>query len=123
MGETHAQVTVTNLFTKARVHIHTLVDTGCALLTVTNEVAKALGFDPSEFSLRRVILADGRSVQIPTIGPIEIQIEDRVCKTEAYVMGDQCLLGFIPLEALDLMVDPARQSLVGRHPGGMLHRI
>jgi len=28
-----------------------------------------------------------------------------------------------PLEALDLMVDPSRQSLAGRHPGGMLHRV
>jgi len=123
MGETHAQVTITNLFTKTRVQIRALVDTGCALLTVTEEVAKELGFDPSEFRPRRVILADGRSVEIPTVGPIEIQIDDRTCTTEAYVMGDQCLLGFIPLEALDLMVDPSRQSLVGRHAGGMLHRV
>ena len=123
MGETHAQLTVTNLFTKTRVHIRVLVDTGCGLLTVTQEVAKELGFDPAEFSPRRVILADGRSVDVPTIGPIEIAFEERTYQTQAYVMGDQCLLGFIPLEALDLMVDPSRQSLVGRHPGGMLHRV
>ena len=123
MGETHAQLTVTNLFTKTRVHIRALVDTGCALLTVTEAVAKELGFDPSEFSVRRVTLADGRSVEIPTVGPIEIRIKERSCMTEAHVMGDQCLLGFIPLEALDLMVDPSGQSLVGRHPGGMLHRV
>jgi clan AA aspartic protease len=123
MGETHAQLTVTNLFTKTRVHIRALVDTGCALLTVTQKVAKELGFDPSEFSLRRVVLADGRSVEIPTVGPIELRFEERSCTTDAYVMGDQCLMGFIPLEALDLMVDPLRQSLVGRHPGGMLHRV
>jgi clan AA aspartic protease len=123
MGETHAQLTVTNLFTKTRMQIRARVDTGCALLTVTQKVAKELGFDPSEFSLRRVVLADGRSVEIPTVGPIELRFEERSCTTDAYVMGDQCLMGFIPLEALDLMVDPLRQSLVGRHPGGMLHRV
>jgi hypothetical protein len=34
----------------------------------------------------------------------------------------ECLLGFIPPEALDLRVDPKERRLVERHQGGMLHR-
>jgi clan AA aspartic protease len=122
MGETRVPLKVTNLFSRQAAGIHALVDTGSTYLTVTEAVARELGFDPAEFTMRRVVVADGRSVRVPLIGPIQIDFEDRSCRTEAYVMGDQCLLGFIPLEAMDLVVDPGLGRLVGRHPGGPLHR-
>jgi len=123
MSSTYAQITITNLFTDSTTRVRALVDTGCMLSTVTDEVAQALGFDPAEFSMKRIVLADGRSVRVPTIGPIQIDYEDRSCKTEAYVMGDECLLGCVPLECMDLAVDPVKEQLVGRHPGGPVHRV
>jgi clan AA aspartic protease len=123
MSSTYAQITITNLFTNSTIRVRALVDTGCMLSTLTDEVAQALGFDPAEFTMKRIVLADGRSVRVPTIGPIQIDYEDRSCMTQAYVMGDECLLGCVPLECMDLAVDPVKERLVGRHPGGSLHRV
>jgi clan AA aspartic protease len=123
MSTTYVNVTITNLFTNNTTTVRMLVDTGCMLSTVTDEVAQTLGFDPTEFTTKRIVLADGRSVRVPTIGPIQIAYQDRSCYSEAYVMGDECLLGCVPLECMDLAVDPANECLVGRHPGGSLHRV
>jgi len=123
MSTTYADITITNLFIKSTTRVRALVDTGCMLSTVTDEVAQALGFDPAQFTMKRIVLADGRSVRVPTIGPIQIDYEDRSCKTEAYVMGDECLLGCVPVECMDLTVDPAQERLIGRHPGGLVHRV
>jgi clan AA aspartic protease len=123
MSMTYADITITNLFTNSKTRVRALVDTGCMLSTVTDEIAQALGYDPTEFTMKRIVLAHGRSVRVPTIGPIQIDYEDRSCKTEAYVMGDKCLLGCVPLECMDLAVDPVKERLVGRHPGGPVHRV
>jgi hypothetical protein len=72
MSITYADITITNLFTNSTIRVRALVDTGCMLSAVTDEVAQALGFDPAEFTLKRIVLADGRSVRVPTIGPIQI---------------------------------------------------
>src|SRR5262249_15241913 len=109
VSTTYADITITNPFTKTMTRVRALVDTGCMLSTVTDEVAQALGFDHAEFTMRRIVLADGRSVRVPTIGPIQIDYEDRSCKTEAYVMGNECLLGCVPLECMDLAVDPVKE--------------
>jgi hypothetical protein len=39
-------------------------------------------------------------------------------ETEALVMGEECLIGVVPLEVMDLIVDPKLQRLVGRLPDG-----
>jgi hypothetical protein len=67
--------------------VRVLVDTGSSYLTVTDEITRALGFDPQECRVRVVILADGRRVRVPVIGPLQIQFEDRECTVDAYVMG------------------------------------
>ena len=89
MSITYADITITNLFTNSTIGVRALVDAGCMLSTVTDEVAQALGFDPAEFTMKRIVLEDGRSVRVPTIGPIQVDCEDRSCKTEACVMGDE----------------------------------
>ena len=61
MSSTYAQITITNLFTNSTARVRALVDTGCMLSTVTDEVAQALGFDPTEFTTKRIVLANGRS--------------------------------------------------------------
>ena len=118
MGETLAQLRITNLLTRASVEVKALVDTGCTCLTVTDAVARQLGFDPEECVTEAAWLADGNPTPVPVIRPLEIAFEDRSCESHALVLGDQCLLGFIPLETMDLIVDPKQQRLVVRHPGG-----
>lgn len=123
MGETYANLTLRSVFGGESVEIRALVDTGSSWMIVTEAVAVALGFDPGEFSMLNVTLADGRRRPVPVVGPLQIVFEDRQCKLEAVVLGgDECLMGFIPLEAMDLIVDPLRQRLIGAHEGGPVFR-
>ena len=59
-----------------------------------------------------VTLADGRQIDIPKIRPIEIAFANRTYATEALVLGDEALMGVLPLEAMDLVIDPRGQRVV-----------
>ena len=123
MGATYASLRLTNLFTQDAVSVRALVDTGSSYLILTTEVARLLGYDLEECTVRPVSLADDRRIPVPVVGPLQIDFEDRQCRLEAVVLpGMECLLGFIPLEAMDLVVDPLNERLVGAHPGGQLIR-
>ena len=112
MGTIHADLTITNLFTKQSLVTKALVDTGATFMCVTEAIAVQLGFDTTEVSRHLVTLADGRQIRVPRIAPIEIGFANRSYVTEALVLGDEPLMGVLPLEAMDLLVDPLRQQLV-----------
>ena len=118
MGLTYAEVKLTNLFDKLSVDVRALVDTGATFMCVTEEVATQLGFDTSETSQQVVTLADGHQRKVPKIAPIEITLLNRSYVTEAVVLGNECLLGVLPLEAMDLIVDPRSQQVIAnpQHP-------
>nr|VFK21662.1 MAG: clan AA aspartic protease, AF_0612 family [Candidatus Kentron sp. LPFa] len=122
MGLIYAKVRVTNLFRGNSVEIHALVDTGATFLCVTHEIAAQLGFDITEVGQQIVTLANGyqkgRQKKIPKIAPIEIAFENRTYVTEAVVLGDEPLLGVLPMEAMDLVADPRQRKLLvnPRHP-------
>ena len=56
-------------------------------------------------------LADGSEKSVPYVGPIEIRFKHRVGFTGALVMGDQVLVGAIPMEDMDLVVIPRTRTL------------
>jgi len=118
MGLTYATLRLTNLFSQKSIQVNALVDTGATFLCVTEEIAVQLGFDITEVSKQIVTLADGHQRKVPKIAPIEIAWENRTYVTEAVVLGDEPLLGVIPLEAMDLIVDPHRHAVLvnPRHP-------
>ncbi|AVR87895.1 clan AA aspartic protease [Thauera aromatica] len=118
MGLTYANLKLTNLFGHQQVQINALVDTGATFMCVTEEIALQLGFDITEVSQQVVTLADGHQRKVPKIAPIEIAFENRTYVTEAVVLGNEPLLGVIPLEAMDLVVDSRRQALIvnPQHP-------
>ena len=118
MGLTYAKLKLTNLFNHQQVEINSLVDTGATFMCVTEEIALQLGFDTSEVSRQLVTLADGHQRKVPKIAPIEIAFENRSYVTEAVVLGNEPLLGVIPLEAMDLVIDPRQQMLIvnPQHP-------
>jgi clan AA aspartic protease len=109
---------LTNLFNRKQVEVNALVDTGATFMCVTEEVALQLGFDITEVSQQVVTLADGHQRKVPKIAPIEIAFENRTYVTEAVVLGNEPLMGVIPLEAMDLVVDPRKQELIvnPQHP-------
>ena len=103
---------------EGRISLDALVDTGATFMCVTEEIAMQLGFDITEVSQQVVTLADGHQRKVPKIAPVEIAFENRSYVTEAVVIGNEPLLGVIPLEAMDLVVDPRRQVLIvnPQHP-------
>ena len=112
MGTTYAELKLTNLFSKQSINVRALVDTGATFMCVTEEIAVQLGFDTSEVTRHVVTRADGRQLKVPRIAPIEIVFGNRSYITEALVLGDEALMGVLPLEAMDLLVDPLREQLI-----------
>jgi len=70
-------------------------------------------------------LADGNRLMYNTTGPLEIWWKDRRFVMEALIIpnGKDTLLGALPLEGLDLIVDPIKQELTGAHGEEMLYLV
>nr|VFJ73114.1 MAG: clan AA aspartic protease, AF_0612 family [Candidatus Kentron sp. FM]VFJ74823.1 MAG: clan AA aspartic protease, AF_0612 family [Candidatus Kentron sp. FM]VFK21576.1 MAG: clan AA aspartic protease, AF_0612 family [Candidatus Kentron sp. FM] len=118
MGLTYATVQLTNFLNRESLETDTRVDTGATFLCVTEEIALQLGFDLTEARRQVVTLADGHQYEVPKITPIEVAFGNRSYVTEAVVIGDEPLLGVLPLEAMDLVIDPSQRQLITnpRHP-------
>ena len=65
-----------------------------------------------EIDSKEVTLADGSHRQVPYVGPIELRYKNRVGFAGALVMGDQPLLGAIPMEDMDLVVIPRTREVI-----------
>jgi clan AA aspartic protease len=98
--------TDTNL---APVQVKSLVDTGAMFLCIPEHISIQLKLQ--EFEKREVTVADGSKRLVPYAGPIKINFENRMCLTGALVLGEQVLLGAIPIEDMDLIIHPARLKL------------
>jgi len=90
--------------------VNSLVDTGSLHLCIPEHVAIQLKLD--ELYKREVITADGKKHLVPYMGPIAIKFENRGCFTGALVLGDEVLLGAVPMEDMDVLVSPAKQTLI-----------
>ena len=112
MGLTYASIKLTNYVQKKSIEVNALVDTGATFMCVTAEIAAQLGFDVTEVSTQFVTLADGSTRKVPRIAPIEIGFANRSYVTEAVVLGDEPLMGVLPLEAMDLQVDARNGKLI-----------
>ena len=86
------------------------MDSGALHLCLPEPVANRLRLD--ELHSRRVGLADGTSREVPYRGPLIVEVLGRECFAGAIIMGDEVLLGAVPLEDLDLWVAPALHRLV-----------
>ncbi|NBS16262.1 MAG: clan AA aspartic protease [Gammaproteobacteria bacterium] len=86
-----------------------LVDTGALHLCLPEHLAIQLGL--LELERREVTLANGHRITVPYCGPVEIHFKNRRCFTGAMVLGDEPLLGAIPMDDMDLVVIPARQTV------------
>ena len=124
MGHVYTDIKLTNMFSNRSVCVRTLVDTGSTHMCVPASIARELGFDLEEVSVCYIMTADSRRVRCPSVAPVQISLLDRVCTSDVAVLGAECLMGVIPLEALDLAVDPVRQRVVPnpKHPDGPVFR-
>ena len=86
------------------VEVDALADTGAVHLCIPSHIQIQLKLD--EIGKKEVTLADGSRKLVPYVGPIELRYKNRVGFAGALVMGDQPLLGTIPMEDMDLVVVP-----------------
>ena len=89
--------------------VNALVDSGAVFLVIPEHVRLQLDLEIHEKV--EVTLADDQPSMVPQCGPIRIDFENRHCHTDALVMGDEVLLGVIPMEAMDLVVMPRERRL------------
>ena len=111
MGIPRADISLEDIILKRRIEVKALVDSGSVFMTVPQHVAVQLGFDLDEVSTREAVLADGSRKRVPMIGPLRVHFSDRFCDLSALVLGDEPLFGAVPMEMMDLVLHPARQSL------------
>ena len=91
------------------VEVSALADTGSVFLCIPQHVSLQLGLDVLQE--REVKLADGSCVSVPYVGPVIVQFKNRTGVMGALVLGDEVLLGAIPLEDMDLIVNPRDRTV------------
>jgi clan AA aspartic protease len=103
--------------------VQALVDTGAWTLVINEDIRKKLGIRIT--GTDSGTLADGTGSSYPVAGPLEVLWKDRRTICEALVLphAEEVLLGAIPLEALDLIVHPRTEEVVGAHGDKVLHSI
>jgi clan AA aspartic protease len=110
MGLVHADLTLKNPRTDTDMKVRAMVDSRALLLCIPQHVALQLQLQ--ELEKREVTLADGKRQLVPYVGPLLVQFANRRCFTGALVLGDETLLGAVPMEDLDVLIDMARQRLI-----------
>jgi len=127
MGRVTADLTVTNVkdMNNAEngiiaekdirsVTIKAIVDTGATSLVINEKLCSQLGL--GIIKTGTINLAGGAKGICKVTEPVKIQWKNREISINAVVLADgDPLLGVIPLEFMDLIVDPVRQELVGAH--------
>ena len=89
--------------------VDALVDSGAVHLCIPEHIKIQLKLE--EIDKKEATLADGKKKLVSYVGPIEIRFKNRVGFAGALVMGDQVLLGAIPMEDMDLVIVPGKRIL------------
>jgi clan AA aspartic protease len=114
MGLVHADIelrSLTNLKLEPLV-VTSLVDSGALHLCIPEHVAIQLGLDCNTADQREVMIASGERKLCPYVGPLQITFKNRKCFSGALVLGNEVLLGAIPMEDMDLVIHPAKRALL-----------
>jgi len=95
-----------------RMHVNILVDTGCVMLAINENIQEQLQLPIVE--KRKVQLANGHIGEYDVVTSVEVRFKNRRTLCNAIVLpGDsEPLLGAIPLEDMDVVIHPARQELM-----------
>ncbi|MCI0360934.1 MAG: aspartyl protease family protein [Planctomycetaceae bacterium] len=98
----------------------TLVDTGSTLFSLPTRYIKQLGLNKSR---DRTVTTTNGIRTAPIYDAVRLTIMDRVCTVEVMEVPDNvpALVGQIPLEVLDLVVNPLAGTLTGNPAHGGEH--
>jgi clan AA aspartic protease len=135
MGNVYAEITVTNygdmVMAKSgviaekdvrSVTMTVLVDTGASNLIINDEICRQLGL--GTVRTRTANFAGGGKGFCKITETVQVQWKDRIATVDPIAFPDgKPLLGVIPLEILDLIVDPVRHELVGAHGDEVVYMV
>ena len=95
-----------------RVAVNALVDSGAYMLVINDHIKEQLDLAVLEQRVAR--LADDSERRVDVVGAIEIRFENRRTIANAIVFPGtaEVLLGSIPMEDLDVLIDPKHQRLI-----------
>lgn len=107
----YANITMRNMSRpKGRaVKVRALVDSGSTHLCIPEKLRAQLKLEVEDTKM--ITLADGSSRAVPYVGPVEVRFKNRRGYVGALVMGDEALLGAIPMEDMDLVIIPEQRRL------------
>jgi predicted aspartyl protease len=93
------------------------VDTGATLLSLPKRMIEQLGL--AQIRTGRAMTTVG-SATFGIFGPVRLTIQGRACSVDVSEVADECpvLVGYVPLELLDFVVNPKGQSLIGNPEHG-----
>jgi clan AA aspartic protease len=100
---------------EAQIHrctVRAMVDSGAPMLAIPEFVAQQLQLP--QVNQIEAELADGSSATYKVVGPVEVRFANRRTSVEALVLPGalKVLLGAIPMEGMDVLVDPKREMLL-----------
>ena len=95
-----------------KMNVKAMVDSGAITLTISDAIASQLNLRVQDRV--EVELADGIHSKRDLVGPVTIRFKNRMACCSALVLpgANDVLLGVIPLEAMDVIIDPLSQQLV-----------
>ncbi len=93
-----------------RMTVNALVDSDVYMMVVPEHVRLQLGLETVEYS--EAEYASGAMESVPVVGPIVIKFANRRTVADAMVLGNQVLLGSIPMGAMDVVIHPRTQTLM-----------
>lgn len=111
MGLVHAKIVLKNPRNAKMkpLEVEALVDSESLHLCIPSHLQMQLKLE--EIDQKEVTLAASTKKRLPYVGPVEIRFKNRVGFVGALVMGDQPLVGAIPMEDMDLVVIPSKRVL------------
>lgn len=95
-----------------RMRVSVLVDSGAYMLVVNDHIRQQLDLPVLGETTAR--LADDTEFKAEIVGPVEIRFENRRTTVDALLLRGNAepLLGVIPMEDMDVVLDPKRQRLL-----------
>jgi clan AA aspartic protease len=103
--------------------VDAVVDTGAGPLVITESMRQRLGLDiEMQYSVN---LAGGVKQKCTKAELVDIHWKDRYTASRPIVLptSEETLLGVIPLEDMDLMVNPIERCLVGAHGDSWVQQV
>ncbi len=101
-----------------RVNVTALVDSGAYMLAINETIQTQLDLPVVDKQVAE--LADGSQISLDVVGPIEVRFKNRRTNVDAMVLPGEAevLLGSIPMEDMDVLIDPKQQRLIvnPKHP-------